>query len=197
MAWRRSQRLKNAAARGPSWPPPAAWNTSACVSVTAASGSATAPLPPAAGRIAGRPFLCDQSTLQRRFVHGADDCVGALEPRVGRIDVDRAHHRSRRPDPAGLTSGRDQLIEQLAHAAQAGRASPSLEPREIIRVERYRDRLFRHSMFIRYSLNPMTRQPSWPAADRRRIRRQLYDAAGPCRGLFPPGGGGWGGGAAA
>src|SRR2546428_5801695 len=41
IASRRSHRSKNAVARGPSLPPPAAWNPSACGSVTAAPGYAT------------------------------------------------------------------------------------------------------------------------------------------------------------
>src|SRR5438093_10478140 len=143
MASRRPQRSKNAAARGPSLPPPAAWNTSACVSVTAACGAATALLP---GGCAGLHlcFLHHEWPAKRRLEHHPDGIVSAFEQRIARIDVDRADDRLGRSNPSRLPGRPDEPIEQLAHAAQSCRPGASLEPGEVVGLEGHGDRLFSH-----------------------------------------------------
>src|SRR2546428_82285 len=121
IASRRSHRSKNAVARGPSFPPPAAWNTSACVSVTAARGSATSLFCARSPHSVLRRRLAYHERLANRLVeHRADDLVGMGEQRVARVDVDGADDRPRRPGVPRLPHGGDELIQQLTHAPGAG-----------------------------------------------------------------------------
>src|SRR5216683_187119 len=134
MASRRSHRENIAAARGPSLPPPAAWNTSACVSVTAASDSATA-AGPFRNTISRSRFLHHQRTTKRRVEEDPQRGVRLFERRIARIDVDRADHRPGRADLTGCPGGAHDLIEQFADAPESSRSGPPFEPREILRVE--------------------------------------------------------------
>ena len=75
---------------------PAAWKTRGCVSVTAASGSATwlpGRSPP--GRWHARSGRCgagNQRPAERCFVDRLQRRVGGFQPRIRRIDVDRPDH---------------------------------------------------------------------------------------------------------
>ena len=89
---------------------------------------------------------------QRRVEQRADRFVRAFEQRIAGIDVDRSDHRRRAAAAAGFASRGHQLIEQLADAAHARGARPALQPGDVVGLERDRDRLLRHTIFIRYSL---------------------------------------------
>src|SRR2546425_4482007 len=148
IASRRSQRLKNAAARGPSLPPPAAWNTSACVSETAASGSATAARP-LRRSIAGRRFFHHHGATKRRVEQCPDRRIRMVERRIAVVYLNGADDRPRGTGVSGRPCGADDLIEELADAPEACRTGASLEPRQVLRVEGDGDGLLTHTIIIR------------------------------------------------
>ena len=46
---------------------------------------------------------------------------------------------------AGLPRGGHELIEQLADAPQSGGSGPPFQPRDVVGIERHRDRLLGHT----------------------------------------------------
>src|SRR5262245_46645537 len=153
MASRRSQRSKKAAAFGPSFPRVEAWKIKGCVSVTAAVGSATT-LRRAPRHPVFRRRLFHAKWPSYRFIEQrADVCIGVRQHRIGWVDIDRAHDRSRRADGPCLTRVRYELIEELADTPEPCGSGPALQPHDVVGVQRDGDGLLRHTMFIRYSLN--------------------------------------------
>lgn len=134
IASRRSHRPNSFAARELSRPRRAAWKTRGCVSVTTAWGSATT-----------LPYCSfgNAKQIAHRRIRG-------FKQRIGRIDLDRACNRAHRSRMSGLPRRGHELIQKVAHTPKTCGAGTTLQPRDVVGMERYGYRLFRHHMFIRY-----------------------------------------------
>src|SRR5687767_9046044 len=91
----RSAAANIALAFGPRTPPPAAWKTRACVSVTAAESATAPPGCFSQGRVRSRRFFGDERPADRRGERLLEIRVGGLEAGVPWGDVNRADHRPR------------------------------------------------------------------------------------------------------
>src|SRR5262245_40838203 len=99
----------------------------ACVSVTAACGSATPLLSSrSTGAVLGTGFLRRQRPAKRGVEQVPYRFVCPLEQRIAGIDVDRADDRSGRTDIAALARRGHEPVEQIAEAPRSGCGGPAL-----------------------------------------------------------------------
>src|SRR6185503_15056296 len=109
----------------------------AWVSATAAAESATTTLLHARP-VASAGLLHERGTLERRVNQRSKDIVGAVQKRIGGVDVDGTHHGSHAPTGRCAPGVGDELVEQIADAARANGSGPRLEPGQIVLVQRHR-----------------------------------------------------------
>lgn len=91
-------------------------------------------------------------TADRLFKEGAYGAIGVFEPWIGRIDGDGADDGSRGTETPRHSRLRDELVQQVTDAATTTGTDAPFQPGEIVGVERDRNRLPCHSMFIVYEL---------------------------------------------
>ncbi len=89
-----------------------------------------------------------QRPAERRLERRTDQRVRMLQQWIGRIDVDRANHRSRQAHVRTVTRRGHNLVEELADAFPGGTGT-ALEPGDVVGFQRDGDGPPWHRMNIR------------------------------------------------